>query len=39
MSVNKIVMKTLKEDIRNRIVTAARNEFIKMNNKETHRKN
>ena len=29
MSVNKIVMKILKEDIRNRIVTAARNEFIK----------
>ena len=25
----KIVMKILKEDIRNRIVTAARNEFIK----------
>ena len=29
MSVNKIVMKTLKEDIRNKIVAAAHNEFIK----------
>ena len=29
MSVNKIVMKILKEDIRNKIVAAARNEFIK----------